>query len=134
MRSYKKYLIWFFIMSASFAAFGQATPPTDSTLATRVRRISGYLSLSSPQEKALLGLEGRQQKSQDSLRRIPLSPDQRTPILLSILQDHDRQLKAILNEAQWKKYKDLMAAGRAAFLKHAAEKGITVRELPGQNP
>jgi len=125
-------MLLFLMVFSLGAVFGQTTPGKDSLLVLHVHQLSGYLSLSSPQEQTLLVIERQQQKFQDSLSHLSLTTDQRRSVLTDDLSRHNQQLKSLFNADQWKKYSDMQAARRAAFLKHASDKKVGVRELPVQ--
>ncbi len=126
-------MVLLFLMVYSLGTvFGQTTPGKDSMLVLHVHQLGGYLSLSSAQEQALLVVERQQQRFQDSLSHLSLTVDQRRSVLTDDLNRHNQQLKSLFNTDQWKKYSDMQATRRAAFLKHASDKKVSVRELPVQ--
>jgi len=132
MKLYSICLAIFLVLCGSQIVMGQVVPSKDSILVRHVHQLSGYLALSSAQEQTMLTLERQGEHSRDSLSGMRLDPDQRRSAMTTILENHDQRLRSIFNEVQWKKYKDLLDARRDAFLKHASDKKITVKELPRQ--
>jgi hypothetical protein len=132
MKLHRVCLAIFLVLCCWQMAIGQVIPSKDSILVRHVHQLSSYLTLSVAQERALLVLERQGEHSRDSLAGMPPDPDKRRSVMTAQLGDHDRKLRSLFNGVQWEKYKDLLNARRDAFLKHASDKKITVRELPRQ--
>jgi len=114
------------------SVLGQAPASKDSISKLAAHQLSVFLSFSSGQERSLLLLEQQWGRWKDSIRLLPLRPEQRTSALSNGLHQHFRQVKEVMTEVQWAKYTDMLAKRRAAFLKDASDKKMIVKELPGQ--
>jgi hypothetical protein len=126
-----KILLPFFLMFAVVSAMGQAQSK-DSLRQANIRRLSLFLSLTPAQESAFRSIDERFERQMDSLRNSSALPQQKTSAMAAALSDDHRQLKQLFTEEQWKKFKAMLDERRAASLKAATEKHVTVRELPGQ--
>jgi hypothetical protein len=134
MKFYKKYLLLLAIVSGTSAVLGQTPPVKDGTSVLAAHQLSAYLSLSSGQEQSLVALEQQRQKSIDSINHVSLTAQQRTTALSVCIQQQNRLIKAVLTATQLEKYTDMIKTRRAAYMQQAANKKVTVQELPGQNP
>lgn len=128
MRLYNILFSIFFALAVTTAT-GQIQPSSDSTLAQGIRRLSVQLTLTQKQEASLFDLEKQLIAHMDSLAHSKTSQDQRQASMVTALAEHDRQLKGLFTDVQWKKYQDIKAARKAAFRKRAADKHIVIHEL-----
>jgi hypothetical protein len=127
-----KILVSLSLILTAMSAVGQVQNNSDSLRQVNVHRLSTFLSLTSTQESTLIIMEKQFDQQMDSLRSHPMSPQSRTSAMAMALTEHRQQLKQLFTEQQWKKYKAMLDERRAAYLKAAAEKHITIKELPGQ--
>lgn len=112
----------------------QPPPPSDSVLAQRIKNVSGSLELSAAQSQHLFSIEKKLFSYMDSLAHSGTSPDTRKAAMTAALADHDRQLRQLFNDKQWKMYTDMLETRKAALQKAASGKHITVHEIPRQQP
>ena len=134
MKYYRHTLLLTLVIYSVFGAQSQITPAKHGSPDRYIHQLSAYLSLSSSQEQAFLFLERQQQQSLDSIDAAIIDPDRRKLALSACLKQHDKTLKAILTDEQWKKYDEMLEARRQAFLKNAANKKINVQEIPKDKP
>src|SRR5258708_4435424 len=131
MKHYKM-VITFISLFAAASGMSQTRINKDSLRVANVHRLSVFLSLSSSQESALSEMERQFENRMDSLAQRPVAPQSPSSAMASALTEYRGQLKHLFTEDQWKRYKAMLDERRAAYLKAAAEKHITVKELPGQ--
>lgn len=105
----------------------------DSITRVRIHQLAQILSLSASQEQAFFNLEKKQTDLRDSVAHLQLSLDDRKQWLTSNLKDHDKELKKIFSEKQWKDYKAILKKRREEFMQHNTDKKIKTNEITRDN-
>jgi hypothetical protein len=88
--------------------------------------IINYLQLSQKQSQQFNSLEVDEMKMGDSLRSREFNDEKRKVYLNAFLQAHDKSLRNILTDVQWKKYKDFLERSKKEFLKYTSSKNLRV--------
>jgi hypothetical protein len=129
MKHYKTFCFILMTILFSLGLSAQVRPLNDSIMVARIHRISARLVLTPRQEEAILAVARQQVRSLDSVRKVPLTAEQRKAWFASYSAGNERQLKSIFSPDQWQAYDKMMHDKREAFIKHAGERKIKVHPI-----